>query len=79
MLLLLTQSSIAGRGVHGAMLPGCPETFQSSQTQQSRYSQTRSQIQGDQHQKIQQIREGDVVALPTGVPGFIIMDGLLEF
>lgn len=67
----------AGRGIHGAALPGCPETFQSPQTSQSRQqSQSRgSQQRPDEHQKVRQIREGDILALPAGVPSWIYNNG----
>ncbi|KAH9682024.1 glutelin type-A 1 [Citrus sinensis] len=62
------------RGIHGAVFPGCPETYQESQ-QRSSESQSRSQ---DQHQKVRQIREGDLVALPTGSANWIYNDGPSE-
>ncbi|KAJ9182283.1 hypothetical protein P3X46_006298 [Hevea brasiliensis] len=39
-------------------------------------SQSRSQSQRDQYQKVQQIREGYVVGLPTGVPKWVYNNGL---
>ncbi|KAJ9154159.1 hypothetical protein P3X46_027524 [Hevea brasiliensis] len=65
---------VQGRGLHGALLPGCPETYQSSQSQ-SQFSQSRRESQRDQHQKVRQIREGDVVALPAGVPHWVYNNG----
>ncbi|KDO57580.1 hypothetical protein CISIN_1g048197mg [Citrus sinensis] len=65
---------VQGRGIHGAVFPGCPETYQESQ-QRSSESQSRSQ---DQHQKVRQIREGDLVALPTGSANWIYNDGPSE-
>ncbi|KAJ4722722.1 11S globulin seed storage protein [Melia azedarach] len=64
---------VQGRGIHGIVLPGCVETFQSeqSQSQQSR-PERRSQ---DQHQKVRQVREGDIIALPTGVSHWFYNNG----
>ncbi|KAL5719400.1 hypothetical protein ACHQM5_012181 [Ranunculus cassubicifolius] len=73
---------IQGRGMHGLALSGCPETFQSSSQQQSqeREQQGESQQQqrfreSDQHQKVEQIRQGDIVAIPTGVPAWFYNEG----
>ncbi|KAA8539016.1 hypothetical protein F0562_025708 [Nyssa sinensis] len=58
------QMQCAGQGILGTMLPGCPETYQSLQQ-----SQEGRQAQGsrDQHQKVRQFRQGDIIALPAGV------------
>ncbi|KAK0608883.1 hypothetical protein LWI29_037481 [Acer saccharum] len=72
---------LQGEGLHGASIPGCPETFQYSQQQQQQsqsshsQSQSRSQGRGDEHQKVRQIREGDVIALPTGIAHWIYNNG----
>uniref|UniRef100_A0ACD6A2P8 Uncharacterized protein n=1 Tax=Avena sativa TaxID=4498 RepID=A0ACD6A2P8_AVESA len=62
---------LQGSGFAGLTFPGCPETFQQQfgQFDQSEFSQDQSQGQKfrDEHQKIHQIRQGDVVALPAGV------------
>ncbi|CAK7328522.1 unnamed protein product [Dovyalis caffra] len=60
-------------GVHGAVIPGCPETFQSS----GQYSRDRRgrESSEDQHQKVRQVREGDVVALPAGVADWFYNNG----
>ncbi|KAF9612143.1 hypothetical protein IFM89_038326 [Coptis chinensis] len=69
--------------MHGAVIPGCPETYQSTQQseqqqhfqreheqgQQSRYRQ------GDQHQKVRRVRQGDIVATPAGVAKWVYNDG----
>eukprot|EP00258_Populus_trichocarpa_P015103 XP_006370929.1 legumin B [Populus trichocarpa] len=60
-----------GRGIQGAVFPGCPETFQSS----GQVSRDQSQSSEDQHQKVRQVREGDVVALPSGVADWFYNDG----
>ncbi|KAF9609292.1 hypothetical protein IFM89_015537 [Coptis chinensis] len=69
--------------MHGTIIPGCPETYQSTQQseqqqqfqseheqgQQSRYRQ------GDQHQKVRRVRQGDIVATPAGVAKWVYNDG----
>ncbi|WCJ38322.1 11S globulin seed storage protein 1 [Euphorbia peplus] len=62
---------VQGRGMTGALFPGCAETFQESQ--QSRGG-SRSQDQ-DQHQKIRHFRAGDVIALPAGVAHWCYNNG----
>ncbi|PIA45358.1 hypothetical protein AQUCO_01700714v1 [Aquilegia coerulea] len=73
-----------GRGMHGAAIPGCPETYQSSQQseqqqQQVPYEQGQGQeersTQGDQHQKVREIRQGDILAVPVGVANWFYNDG----
>ncbi|KAK4427811.1 11S globulin seed storage protein 1 [Sesamum alatum] len=53
---------VRGRGILGTVIPGCPETFerdiQPRQDRQRRFM--------DQHQKVRQFRQGDVLALPAG-------------
>ncbi|XP_059626021.1 11S globulin-like [Cornus florida] len=68
---------IQGRGIQGTLIPGCAETFQSSQQSQEErghgeQSPTRSL---DQHQKIRHFREGDVFAIPAGVAHWVYNDG----
>ncbi|KAF9666038.1 hypothetical protein SADUNF_Sadunf16G0187300 [Salix dunnii] len=60
-----------GRGFHGAAIPGCPETLQSS----GQNSRNRRESSEDQHQKVRQVREGDVVALPSGVADWFYNNG----
>ncbi|XP_050231176.1 legumin B-like [Mercurialis annua] len=65
---------VRGRGIQGAVIPGCPETYQSpSQSQFTPGAEHESQR--DQHQKVRQIREGDVIALPAGVAQWIYNNG----
>ncbi|TYI61514.1 hypothetical protein E1A91_D10G177300v1 [Gossypium mustelinum] len=59
-----------GEGIHGAVFPGCPETYQ-SQSQQN----IQDRPQRDQHQKLRRLKEGDVVALPAGVAHWIFNNG----
>ncbi|XP_071714050.1 11S globulin seed storage protein 1-like [Rutidosis leptorrhynchoides] len=60
---------LQGRGYQGIMLPGCPETYQSSQQQESFQ---------DRHQKIYHFQQGDVVVIPTGAPHWMYNDGQEE-
>ncbi|KAI3742673.1 hypothetical protein L1987_60365 [Smallanthus sonchifolius] len=67
-----------GRGVHGVILPGCPETYEYSQDQQfSGQGERRGQefqFQ-DRHQKVEELNQGDVVAIPTGAAHWLHNDG----
>uniref|UniRef100_A0A0D9VE70 Cupin type-1 domain-containing protein n=1 Tax=Leersia perrieri TaxID=77586 RepID=A0A0D9VE70_9ORYZ len=68
---------IQGNGVFGLTFPGCPATYQ----KQFRHLgfEGESQSQGrkfrDENQKIHQFRQGDVVALPSGVPHWFYNEG----
>lgn len=59
----------AGRGVTGTLIPGCPETYQWFQQSEQQWGAEEDQGQRlrDEHQRIQHVREGDVIALPAGV------------
>lgn len=52
---------ITGRGVLGAAIPGCPETYEEPQRQGP------GQLQ-DRHQKVRYLKQGHIVAVPTGIP-----------
>nr|GEX10255.1 11S globulin seed storage protein G3-like [Tanacetum cinerariifolium] len=75
--------------VHGVILPGCPETYESSQVQQQQFTgqgQRRGQgehggqqgVQTDRHQKVENLNKGDVVAIPVGAAHWIYNDGQEE-
>ncbi|KAI3891733.1 hypothetical protein MKW92_000573 [Papaver armeniacum] len=66
---------VQGRGMSGALIPGCPETFHS--IRQSVQLRGRGQQQGarDQHQKIRSIQQGDILALPAGVTNWLYNEG----
>ena len=68
---------IAGHGIQGAVFPGCPETYQSPSESEQSYGagQEQSQSRRDQHQKVRQIRQGQVIALPQGVAQWIYNNG----
>nr|GEW86289.1 11S globulin seed storage protein G3-like [Tanacetum cinerariifolium] len=78
-----------GNAVHGVILPGCPETYESSQVQQQQFTgqgQRRGQgehggqqsVQTDRHQKVENLNKGDVVAIPVGAAHWIYNDGQEE-
>lgn len=72
-----------GRGVQGVVRPGCPETYESSQEQQfsgqgERRGQRFEGLQQDRHQKVENLNEGDVVAIPAGAAHWIYNDGDTE-
>nr|AAF05770.1 glutelin [Elaeis guineensis] len=59
---------VQGRGIVGLVMPGCPETFQSFQRSE-RYEREeggRHRRPRDEHQKVYQFEEGDVLAVPNG-------------
>ncbi|XP_020080843.1 glutelin type-B 5-like [Ananas comosus] len=69
---------VQGRGVMGAVFPGCPETFQSFQQQFEQQQEEGGSQRGrfrDEHQKVHRFREGDIIALPAGVSHWCYNDG----
>ncbi|KAL4558671.1 hypothetical protein LXL04_036872 [Taraxacum kok-saghyz] len=65
---------LQGRGYQGTMMPGCAETFQSSQQLQEGSG---SSFQ-DRHQKIRHFQQGDVVVIPAGAAHWMYNDGQEE-
>ncbi|XP_009763034.1 11S globulin seed storage protein Jug r 4-like [Nicotiana sylvestris] len=63
---------VQGRGFYGIMNSGCPETFQSSQQTQQRI---RGRTFQDRHQKIEQFRQGDIMAFPAGAAHWLYNEG----
>lgn len=59
---------LAGNGFFGAVLPGCPETFQSPQEQSG-------QRMRDLHQKIQNFKKGDMLVFHAGVTHWLYNNG----
>ncbi|KAI3982561.1 hypothetical protein MKX01_031300 [Papaver californicum] len=59
----------------GALIPGCPETYHSIQQSQRLRERGQQQRPRDQHQKIRRIKQGDIVALPTGVAHWCYNEG----
>ncbi|KAI3934002.1 hypothetical protein MKW92_008166 [Papaver armeniacum] len=68
---------VQGRGMSGALIPGCPETFHSirQSVQQLRGRSQQQEGARDQHQKIRSIRQGDILALPAGVTHWLYNEG----
>ncbi|CAN0904688.1 Legumin B [Linum grandiflorum] len=62
------------RGYHGAAIPGCAETYESGEAESGSSRQDPRQGFRDLHQKVRQIREGDVIALPAGVADWFYND-----
>ncbi|KAK3043117.1 hypothetical protein RJ639_000006, partial [Escallonia herrerae] len=57
------------------MFPGCPETYQSSQQSESEGGGQGQRWSRDQHQKIREVRQGDIIAVPAGVAHWTYNDG----
>ncbi|XP_006647144.1 glutelin type-B 5 [Oryza brachyantha] len=66
---------IQGRGSMGLSFPGCPATYQQQFQQFLPEGQSQSQKFRDEHQKIHQFRQGDIVALPAGVAHWFYNEG----
>ncbi|KAJ1416593.1 RmlC-like cupin domain superfamily [Sesbania bispinosa] len=56
-----------GRGVLGIAVPGCAETYEEPQPQGERRGRPH-QLPQDRHQKVRYVKQGDVIAIPPGVP-----------
>lgn len=56
-------------------MPGCPESFQSFEQREPRKQEGRGQAAGDQHQRVNQFRDGDVFAIPAGVAHWVYNNG----
>lgn len=59
---------LAGRGFYGAVVPGCPETFQSPQEQSGDRPR-------DRHQRVHNFRKGDLLVIPAGVAHWVYNNG----
>uniref|UniRef100_A0A0D9VG85 Cupin type-1 domain-containing protein n=1 Tax=Leersia perrieri TaxID=77586 RepID=A0A0D9VG85_9ORYZ len=66
---------VQGRGSMGLTFPGCPATYQQQFQQFLPEGQSQSQKFRDEHQKIHQFRQGDIVALPAGVAHWFYNEG----
>ncbi|XP_030507980.1 11S globulin subunit beta [Cannabis sativa] len=67
---------IQGRGIHGAVIPGCPETFErGTSSPSSRGYRSEGASSDEQHQKVREIKEGDMVAMPAGVADWVYNNG----
>ncbi|KAF3950468.1 hypothetical protein CMV_023785 [Castanea mollissima] len=63
-----------GYGICGTILPSCPNTYQESQQEQGQDRRFQQQEEQDQHQKIQNFKQGDIIALPAGVAHWLYND-----
>ncbi|KAL3506147.1 hypothetical protein ACH5RR_031529 [Cinchona calisaya] len=72
------------RGIHGTVIPGCAETFESQgsywgQGQPGQGQGQQGQGQGrrytDRHQKLRRFQQGDILALPAGFTHWTFNDG----
>ncbi|XP_062224596.1 glutelin type-B 5-like [Phragmites australis] len=66
---------IQGRGLLGLALPGCPATYQQQFQPYVAEGQSQTQAFRDEHQKVDQFRQGDVVVLPAGVAHWFYNNG----
>ncbi|KAK4418396.1 11S globulin seed storage protein 2 [Sesamum alatum] len=69
-----------GQGLISIMSPGCAETYQVHRSQQAaeRMEEPERQVRGsvrDLHQKVHRIRQGDIVAIPSGAAHWCYNDG----
>ncbi|KAM6565266.1 hypothetical protein CsatA_024394 [Cannabis sativa] len=63
-------------GIHGAVIPGCPETFErGTSSPSSRGYRSEGASSDEQHQKVREIKEGDMVAMPAGVADWVYNNG----
>ncbi|PON98672.1 11-S seed storage protein [Trema orientale] len=64
-------------GIHGAVIPGCPETFERGQSSRQPISGSAQEgySSDEKHQKVRELREGDIVAAPAGVAQWIFNNG----
>lgn len=69
--------NVPGEGLLGISYPGCPETYDSSQrsSREEGSRQGKRGSEGDLHQKVHRIRQGDIVALPAGAAHWCFNDG----
>lgn len=76
-MLRLLHDTVPGRGIQGVTIPGCAETYQSDESQfrgEGR-SERGERFAGDRHQKVREIREGDVIALIPGTAFWVYNQG----
>ncbi|EPS62256.1 hypothetical protein M569_12535, partial [Genlisea aurea] len=74
---------LQGRGTFGHLVPGCPETYESEsgseregggEQERERYGEMGRRFR-DRHQKVGQLRKGDIVASPAGIARWVYNDG----
>ncbi|GFP86024.1 11s globulin subunit beta [Phtheirospermum japonicum] len=65
---------IQGSGIHGNVIPGCAETYESSASSEGEQGEGR-RSSGDRHQKLRRFRQGDILALQPGITHWAYNDG----
>ncbi|KAH6829895.1 hypothetical protein C2S53_012578 [Perilla frutescens var. hirtella] len=63
-----------GKGTYGIMTSGCPETFESSQ-RSSEGERSQQRFRDDRHQKVEELKQGDIIAINAGEPHWVYNDG----
>ncbi|KAG5043595.1 hypothetical protein JHK87_007510 [Glycine soja] len=53
-----------GEGVLGIVIPGCDETYEEPQPEREHEQEQ----EHDRHQKVRYLRQGDIFAVPPGIP-----------
>ncbi|XP_057798093.1 11S globulin seed storage protein 1-like [Salvia miltiorrhiza] len=68
---------VQGRGTYGVLNSGCPETFEaeSAQQQYSRKERSERSFREDRHQKVEDVKQGDVIAVRAGEAHWVYNDG----
>ncbi|KAG8058603.1 hypothetical protein GUJ93_ZPchr0002g24502 [Zizania palustris] len=66
---------IQGKGYAGLSFPGCPATHQQQFQPFDQTQSSQGQNFRDEHQKIHQLRQGDITALPAGVAHWFYNSG----
>ncbi|XP_057795664.1 11S globulin subunit beta-like [Salvia miltiorrhiza] len=68
---------VQGRGTYGVLNSGCPETFEaeSAQQQYSRKERGERSSREDRHQKVEDVKQGDVIAVRAGEAHWVYNDG----
>ncbi|EYU18315.1 hypothetical protein MIMGU_mgv1a0236971mg, partial [Erythranthe guttata] len=61
-------------GIHGTVIPGCAETYESESSYEEGGSQSKGR-RSDRHQKLRRFRSGDILALPQGITHWAYNDG----
>ncbi|PIN08403.1 hypothetical protein CDL12_19023 [Handroanthus impetiginosus] len=76
---------VQGSGIHGAIFPGCAETYESEEEEEEQQQHGRRRFEeeeeerggrrSDRHQKLRRIRRGDILALQEGITHWVYNDG----
>ncbi|KAL7144973.1 hypothetical protein ABFS83_07G047800 [Erythranthe nasuta] len=66
---------IKGSGIHGTVIPGCAETYESESSSSYEGGSQSKGRRSDRHQKLRRFRSGDILALPQGITHWAYNDG----